>query len=249
MKNATQPSTTTTCTNHENANNLPTSEHAYSGSEQMPNSSTGYSDSYASYLEQELRVWDRLFDFEVPEGRCVGLDLREFSESDPDSLEPENIAANASHWIRSILHPEEVSYGLSLPSRGRRETFFIGRIALREALGIVVGEQMISTSSPSQSDKKNNYTIAVGDIPPILKDEHGRPSMPKGYLGSISHKGRAGVGIVARDVTYSSPEDPPKLGIGIDLERTTNKRNIARRVLTEYEIETLGQIKVRMKCK
>ena len=69
----------------------------------------------------------------------------------------------------------------------------------------------------------------------------------QGYLGSISHKDRAGVGIVAKDTSFSSPDDPPKVGIGVDLERTANsRRNIARRVLTEGEVEALGKIEVCM---
>lgn len=166
-----------------------------------------------------LNVFDRLCDLETPEGRCVGLQLKDFAEDHPDSLEVESIAQNSSHWIHSLLHPQEVAYGLEQKSRARRETYFIGRVAVREALGRPSG------------------------IPAILRDEHGRPTMPKGYVGSISHKDRAGVGIVARDETFSSRDDPPKVGIGIDLERTVNeRRNIARRVLTEAEIAALGRV-------
>ncbi|CAB9503056.1 Transferase [Seminavis robusta] len=188
---------------------------------------------------QILSCWNRLFDVEVPEGRCVGLELVDFGNDDTRSLEPEMITTNASHWIHSLLHEEEVAYGVTLPSPSRRDTFFIGRMAVREALGIL-GD----TTNNGGERRRNPWEIAwTRGIPPILKDEHGRPTMPKGYVGSISHKGRAGVGIVARDETYSSPEDPPKVGIGVDLEYTTNsRRNISRRVLTEHEIASLGQV-------
>ena len=197
-------------------------------------------------LEKEFQIWDRLCDLEVPEGRVVGLNLRDFGPDDPDSLEPDTVTNNATgHWIYSLLHPDEVAYAIELPSKARRETFFIGRVAIREAL-----ERLGRNEPPTNNEaNSNDHSLTnINSIPPIMKDEHGRPTMPKGYVGSISHKDRAGVGIVARDITFCSPDDPPKFGIGIDLERTTNKRrSIARRVLTENEIESLGQLEVR-KC-
>jgi 4'-phosphopantetheinyl transferase N-terminal domain len=181
----------------------------------------------ASFLDS-LTILERLFDIPTPEGRCVGLQLMDLEEGHPDSLLPELIVQNSTHWIHSLLHPDEVAYGVQLPSVARRETFFIGRIAVREALGLF----------QEPMDGSNG-------IPAILKDDHGRPTMPKGYLGSISHKDKSGVGIVARDESYSSPDDPPHIGIGVDLERCNNsRRNIARRVLTEREISSLGQVEV-----
>lgn len=187
-----------------------------------------------SSILDSLNVCDRLCDLETPEGRCFGLQLRDLEAGHPDALDPETVAKNSSHWLRSLLHPDEVSFGLEMASVACRETFFIGRIAVREALGAL--REPLADIDEHMSNS----------IPAILKDEHGRPAMPKGYLGSISHKDRAGVGIVTRGRVISSPDDPPSVGIGVDLERSTNsRRNIARRVLTEGEIMALGQIEVR----
>ena len=231
-------------------------------------SSSSFSRDYYSTegLEQDHPIWDQFCDLDVPEGRVVGLTLKEFDEDDPDSLEQLIInnsinhnnncssSISKSHWIHSVLHPDEVTYVIKemTSSLVHRETFIIGRVAIREALkrfGVSTADGRVGASSSSSRNKsdlgeQHHETPSPGSIPPILKDEYGRPTMPKGYLGSISHKDRTGVGIVAS--VGSPPGDiPPKFGIGIDLERTTNsRRNIARRVLTQREIESLGQIEV-----
>jgi 4'-phosphopantetheinyl transferase EntD len=178
--------------------------------------------------------FDRLCDLELSEGRCVGLTLREFAAQDPNALTPEAIAKNSSHWIHSRLDPQEIAFGIALPSEVRRETFFIGRLAVREALGLPLFTAPATTTLDENSK---------AGIPAILKDEHGRPLMPKGFLGSISHKEKSGVGLVARDYTSPSHTGPPKLGIGIDLERTSsNRRSVAKKILTASEIKALGSI-------
>ena len=68
----------------------------------------------------------------------------------------------------------------------------------------------------------------------ILKDEYGRPILPKEYIGSISHKKNIGVALVDAGMGK---------GIGIDIEQTfTNRQNIDKRILTTKEIGELGCI-------
>ena len=169
---------------------------------------------------------DLLFDLDLPEGRCVGLQLRDSKES-RDGLAPTAIAENPQHWIHHVLHPEEVVYGISQPSENGRNSFLLGRLALREALKCEAGgiDPMTITS----------YCI--------LKDEHGRPNVPRGFLGSISHKHNTAVALVAVD--RQPTEEAPLLGIGVDVEEAfADKSRIARKVLTKNEIESLGKVEV-----
>lgn len=170
---------------------------------------------------------DCLFDLRLPEGRCVGLQLQELPSDSPDALTPEAITGNNNHWIRALLHSEEVEYGVNQPSQFSQESFFLGRLAMREALGL--GPRHAQTTDP------------------ILKDQHGRPNVPRGFMGSISHKQRTGVALVAVDLLNSENSgDKPRHGIGIDIEQITSQRSsIAKKVLTENEINQLGQIEVR----
>jgi 4'-phosphopantetheinyl transferase EntD len=180
--------------------------------------------------------YDRLFDIRLPEGRCVGLQLHELSEDDPNGLTPQAILdpdhtnTNANHhWLRSLLHPKEVAYGLDRSCSNARESFFLGRLAMRQALGF--GPHHVQTTDA------------------ILKDKYGRPAVPNGFLGSISHKRGTGVALVAVDdsvSTESNTAGSPRLGIGIDLEQicSQGKSSIARKVLTKREIEDLGRIEV-----
>jgi 4'-phosphopantetheinyl transferase EntD len=183
--------------------------------------------------------YDRLFDIRLPEGRCVGLQLHELSEDDPNGLTPKaildpdhtNTNTNTNHhWLHSLLHPEEVAYGMDRSCSNARESFFLGRLAMRQALGF--GPHHVQTTDA------------------ILKDEYGRPAVPTGFLGSISHKRGTGVALVAVDDSVSTESytaGSPRLGIGIDLEQicSQGKSSIARKVLTKREIENLGQIEVR----
>jgi len=167
---------------------------------------------------------DRLFDLELPEGRCVGLKFQDIAEDSSDALTPTAIADN-NHWIHNLLHPEEIAYGLELPSDSTRQCFFLGRLAIREALRL---QDIQSTA--------------------ILKDDYGRPNVPPGFLGSISHKRSVGVALVANDLPKEELVDGPKLGIGIDIEdcNPSGRRNVARKVLTERELDELGRIEVRL---
>jgi hypothetical protein len=160
--------------------------------------------------------WERLFDLDLPEGRCIGLRLSEVDPSHADALTPEGVA-HAKHWIHNLLHPQEVSFGVAQPSQHARTSFFLGRLAMRDAL---------------RMEKDTAKSIS------ILKDEHGRPTVPHGYLGSISHKGTIGVALVA-----TTTDECLVTGIGIDIEQTfSGRRSIAPRVLTEREQSELGRI-------
>lgn len=68
-----------------------------------------------------------LFDLQLPEGRCVGLELG------PDvSVTPAN--ASACHWIHSLdLHRQEIEYGFEKAS-SQQISFWMGRLAMRSML-------------------------------------------------------------------------------------------------------------------
>ena len=89
----------------------------------------------------------------------------------------------------------------------------------------------------------------------ILKDEHGRPTMPTGFLGSISHKRNTGVALVDVDnSSHSEDQERNKCklmrGIGVDIEQSCTRRaKIAKRVLTKREMEDLGKIEVMIRNK
>jgi 4'-phosphopantetheinyl transferase EntD len=161
----------------------------------------------------------------------VGLQLHELSKDDPNGLTPQAILDqdNDQHWLHSRLHPEEVAYGIDRSCSNARESFFLGRLAMRQALGF--GPHHVQTTDA------------------ILKDEYGRPAVPTGFLGSISHKRGTGVALVAVDdssIESNAGIISPRLGIGIDLEQicSQGKSSIARKVLTKREIEDLGRIEV-----
>jgi len=199
---------------------------------------------------------DRIFDLELPEGRCVGFQLKKgLAPDDPLNLSPEAIASNPRHWIRSLLHPDEIEYGMSLPSENGRRSFLIGRLAIRDALGLVapprpppldLSKPSAKTTVTTEADKALEPTTP----PPleaericILKDEHGRPNLPLGFLGSISHKGTTAVALVTEYKDSVQGVGEPVLGIGVDIEnRASNKGSIARKVLTPNEIEDLGNV-------
>jgi phosphopantetheine--protein transferase-like protein len=169
----------------------------------------------------------------------VGLRLPDLPEDHPDALTAEKILTGDAdpHWIHYRLHPEEVAYGVSEKagqSESNRRSFMVGRLALRQALGMEVA-----------GDKS------------ILKDSFGRPQVPAGFLGSISHKGNAGVALVRKTDTTTFQRDcinenpvlseeglsPATMGIGIDIEEAKPKRrSIARKVLTPNERRELGRL-------
>ncbi len=237
-------------------------------------------DPTAASLQNE-KHFETLFTIDLPEGKCVGLQF--LPTQYQTSLCPSEITSTENHWIKQMLHPEEVQYGIDLPSETARLTFFIGRLAMRTAL-------ILSTSdNPSADGQTGSYTNGqVGDprgidrqyndvsveyedrkfggfvqLPvvtnldqSILKDKFGRPQVPKGFIGSISHKKTTGVALVnsipisdddlnpSSKTTLSSSFSPtPKIGIGVDIEQTFSlRRSIAKKILTSNELENLGKL-------
>ena len=173
--------------------------------------------------------WTNYLDVQLPEGRCVGVQLLNPDPEHPDALTPENMA-RPSHWIHAMFHPQEVAYAVSQPKAHGRDSFLVGRLAMREAL--------------RRHDPATTPTCS------ILKDEYGRPLVPHGYLGSISHKQNIGVALVmTTNDSSDANSDDNMLGIGVDIERTQVRRmKIASKVLTPKEMGELGRVEVRC-CK
>ena len=189
--------------------------------------------------------WEKEFAVEVPEGLCVGLSMNDVS---PDAKD---------HWIRKVLHPKEVEFALGLSSEKNRLSFFVGRLAMRYALATASScypggvLEMVSTkeicdipqeeSSLNDDETKHDLLPCVSkEDPCILKDEYGRPMVPPGFLGSISHKDNIGVALVAEDGDDASLITK---GIGIDIEKaSTLKSRIERKILTPNERENLGNL-------
>jgi 4'-phosphopantetheinyl transferase EntD len=86
--------------------------------------------------------------------------------------------------------------------------------------------------------------------PSILKDMYGRPQIPTGFIGSISHKACTGVALVTTSTKNKDPSNvlpPPSTAlvssIGVDIERTFSRRSsIAKKVLTANEMKQLGKL-------
>jgi phosphopantetheine--protein transferase-like protein len=87
----------------------------------------------------------------------------------------------------------------------RRRTWIAGRAALRTAL-----------------------ERAGLEAPAIGSDDRGAPAMPAGVVGSVSHKERVAVALVARAVADA------RIGVDVELDAPT-RVDIARKVLTEDE--------------
>ena len=89
---------------------------------------------------------------------------------------------------------DRLHLGGVLPSEQRLRTFLLGRLALRQALPSVAELSLTS---------------------PISKDEHGRPQVPPGFVGSITHKDKTGVALVA-----PQEEEDSIMSIGVDIEKS-----------------------------
>lgn len=202
--------------------------------------------------------FETLFSLELPEGRCVGLRLPTEYQAPgvSTSLCPSQIKSNHDHWIKNILHPKEIEFSLELPSDTARMTFVIGRLAMRSALML---SNSCSIDNLKRGQKCNEVDIGCDDkkfsgfvkLPlvsksehSILKDHHGRPQVPKGFIGSISHKKTTGVALVNNLPEDHSVSSTPKIGIGVDIEQTfSRRRSIATKILTRNELESLGHVK------
>lgn len=172
--------------------------------------------STTNALSQQLS--NPLCDLILPEGRCVGVKLIDDLPPQLDGSEP---------WLLSALHPKEVEYGFNKVSAvSTRTSFWMGRYALRKAL--LLGSTSTSTMQQQLVDT------------PLLKDAHGRPQLPAGTIGSISHKSNVAVALVQQC------QNDQRTAIGVDIESTVlNNPKIVSKVLTPTERAELGRIPVR----
>ncbi len=112
------------------------------------------------------------------------------------------------------LHPDERARALVLaPMRGRE--WVAGRRALRRALASVATDPALSA-------------------PALLADDRGAPVVPRGAVGSVSHKRALAVALAALDAGWT---------IGVDLEVLGPRRiDVSRRVLTAAELAALADV-------
>jgi len=244
---------------------------------------------------------EKIFALDLPEGQCVGVRLRLPTMSPSSPYTPSVLHHHLSpllQWLLTKLHPNEVEYGLALPSDSARHSFFIGRLAIRSAMQLTtslrdtlqsnhrmypywMNNHAVSTmsnhdhresvgSSPPHSSSITNFStmdtlknrvtllqqvwdqvqlplVGYSD-PSILKDTYGRPQIPHGFLGSISHKASTGVALVTfSNSTLSFPthhiDTNIRKSVGVDIERTFSRRSsIAKKVLTSNEMRVLGKL-------
>lgn len=169
--------------------------------------------------QQENEPWKTLFDLKLPEGHCVGLQIDASAETNPLSLDD---------WIHNHLHADEVTYAMATPSEYTQQTFLLGRLAMRQVLN---------------KDSFSSLSCSGSESAAILKDEYGRPNVPSNYLGSISHKRNNTDGTTTGVALLSPTVEGVAMGVGVDIEHATSeRRSIAKRVLTEHEINSLGRI-------
>lgn len=171
------------------------------------------------FPDASVNACREIFQQRIRQGFCAGIELSDLPPDHPDSLCSVNASAPL-HWLHKSLHPAEVRYGLQISSLETRQSFWMGRLAMRRALRYV--------DPPLDAQFLLDHAI--------LKDPHGRPLLPQGYYGSISHKGKAGVALVS-----STGES-----VGVDLEDSWRRQkiNVAPKVLTRAEIATLGNTPV-----
>jgi 4'-phosphopantetheinyl transferase EntD len=117
----------------------------------------------------------------------------------------------------TALHPQELELVETLPE-ARRTLFISGRVALRAAI-----------------DRVDRHATSAA----LLRNARGAPTIPRGLVGSISHKRRMAVAIVAP----GSTEPQARTTIGIDIEERAHlrpgMRDIAPRILTNTELRML----------
>lgn len=191
-------------------------------------------------MHSKIQSW---LNVELPEGHCVGVQVSNEDECFPPSshLDEEEEGGNTGnsmdqhnaillpdfHWMKGIYHEDEIMYAMTNLKKASRTSFWLGRLALRTALGFP------------------NY--------PILKDEYGRPKLYRGsnikeMLASISHKQDRGVALVAASTTMDEDDHNNLIlaGIGVDLELTSRpgRPSIAKRILTPSERNALGKNKL-----
>lgn len=112
--------------------------------------------------------------------------------------------------VLSELHPVEAEFAATL--RGYRQVQFVGgRLALRMA--------------------RRQIGASLG---PVLPDERGTPVLPRGFVGSVSHKRTLAVAMVARDSQGT---------LGVDVEdRLPERLRIADRILRPDELAAIAPL-------
>jgi 4'-phosphopantetheinyl transferase EntD len=117
-------------------------------------------------------------------------------------------AEDADALAQGVLGAEELATAGTMTAV-RRRTWIGGRVALRLAL-----------------------ERAGIDAPPVLVDDRGAPTLPRGVGGSISHKEELAVALVARE--------PGGARIGVDVEGDRPRPiDISSRVLTPEELREI----------
>lgn len=112
--------------------------------------------------------------------------------------------------ILGLLHKPEAEAAREM--RGYRQVQFVGgRIALRHAIG-----QLGAKAGP------------------LLSDDRGAPKLPRGLVGSVSHKRDLAIAMAARDNGWT---------LGVDLEDYAPQRlSIAPRVLRPAELGSIERL-------
>ena len=131
--------------------------------------------------------------------------------------------------LRALLDAAEVE-AMASWAAPRRRTWIAGRAALRTAL------------------------VRSGlAAPAIGSDDRGAPVMPAGVVGSVSHKERVAVALVAQ----ADPGGGARIGVDVELDAPL-RIDIARKVLTEDEqgeiaalpdAERLAEVRLRFSAK
>ncbi|KAL7571748.1 hypothetical protein ACA910_002843 [Epithemia clementina (nom. ined.)] len=174
-----------------------------------------------------------IFDLILPEGRCIGVQLFDEENVAKNDMLTLSALSQDDHWIRKLLHRDEVDFAIQMRSESSRLTFLLGRLALRRSLDAYQQQEPTTDGSSEQFNTHNCV---------LLKDTNGRPTMPPGFLGSISHKGNVAVALVSSSV-ISTVDQSPLRAIGVDLERCNpTKSNVGKRILTQNEQLMLGKV-------
>ncbi len=131
--------------------------------------------------------------------------------------------------LTALLHAGEIE-AMASWAAPRRRTWIAGRAALRTAI------------------------VRSGlEAPAIGSDDRGAPLLPPGIVGSVSHKERVAVALVAQ----ADPGDGARIGVDVELD-VPLRIDIARKVLTEDEqreiaalpdAERLAEVRLRFSAK
>lgn len=197
----------------------------------------GTTERFYSPLDENY-YFEIIFDWKCPEGQCVGVVMLPSSQQHQQRKEKRVQILSSRWWLCQkeeeieqhscfYFHPDEIDYVTHrIPlNSSRRQFFLLGRLALRQALNSVI----------KRSEEIRNFAC--------LKDFYGRPQVPQGYLGSISHKDRIGVGLVSQQRQRQTNDSGCSSSIGVDLEHVNaTKKSIARKILTHHERLSLGQL-------